>query len=396
MQQERQTQVQYEEPRTTAVADAVGEFGELLRRPRYEPPVIDDALISRAMQLGQVMATGKATVPKDFVGNVGDCTMIAMQALMWGMNPFAVIQKCFFVNGRIGYEAQLIVAAINCSGVLKERMRVVPFGPWEKILGKFQIRKNQEGKEYRVPDWTLADEEGLGMDITATIVGETEPRTLRLLLAQARTRNSTLWGEDPLQQFTYLIQKRWARIHVPEVILGVYSHEELDSVGVTTADPALLTGRRTTSLAALTAPAQDETLKPVITLLENAARLGGYEGAKTGWKSLDESMRTRVGETERNRIAQIGRDVDAERERAAAKPDPATGEITTAAASPTPAPAPAALSGKRRTLSEFAEQMKAAKDGDARAMVLDTGRSELGADSADFAVLVEQYKKASA
>ncbi|ENE8833853.1 recombinase RecT, partial [Escherichia coli] len=54
------------------------------------------------------------------------------------------------------------------------------------------------------------------------------PRVLELLLAQARTRNSTLWADDPRQQLAYLALKRWARLYCPEVILGVYTRDELD------------------------------------------------------------------------------------------------------------------------------------------------------------------------
>lgn len=48
----------------------------------------------------------------------------------------------------------------------------------------------------RVPGWTLADEAGIGIIIRATLKGEDQPRELDLLLAQARTRNSTLWAGE--------------------------------------------------------------------------------------------------------------------------------------------------------------------------------------------------------
>lgn len=48
------------------------------------------------------------------------------------------------------------------------------------------------------------------------------------MLAQARTRNSTLWADDPRQQLAYLAVKRWARLYCPEVILGVYTIDELE------------------------------------------------------------------------------------------------------------------------------------------------------------------------
>ena len=61
----------------------------------------------------------------------------------------------------------------------------------------------------------------------ATLRGETEPRVLELLLSQATVRNSTLWASDPKQQLAYLATKRWARLYTPDVILGVYTPDEL-------------------------------------------------------------------------------------------------------------------------------------------------------------------------
>jgi hypothetical protein len=186
----------------------------------------DDALMNRVVKFAEIMATGKATIPAE-LRNVGDCLAITMQAMNWKMNPFSVAQKTFFIGGKIGYEAQLVAAAINNSGAVSGTFHFEWYGPWEKVIGKFAIKKGDKG-EYRVPDWALADEAGIGIKCWATLKGETEPRVLDLLLAQARTRNSTLWADDPRQQLAYLAQKRWARLYAPGVILGVYTADELD------------------------------------------------------------------------------------------------------------------------------------------------------------------------
>lgn len=190
----------------------------------------DDALMNRMIKFAEVMATGKATIPQE-LRNVGDCLAITMQAANWKMNPFSVAQKTFFISGKIGYEAQLVAAAINNSGAVTGTFHFEWYGPWEKVIGKFDIRKGDKG-EYRVPGWALADEAGIGIKCWATLKGETEPRTLDLLLAQARTRNSTLWADDPRQQLAYLAQKRWARLYAPGVILGVYTADELEQPNV--------------------------------------------------------------------------------------------------------------------------------------------------------------------
>lgn len=189
--------------------------------------LFDSQYLNAISTFAQIMAQGTATVPRHLQGNQADCMAVAMQAAQWQMNPFAVAQKTHLINGVLGYEAQLVNAVISRSGVLSNRFEYAWYGPWEKIIGKFNIRKGDKG-EYRVPGWTMADEAGIGIVIRATLKGEDQPRELDLLLAQARTRNSTLWADDPRQQLAYLAVKRWARLFCPDVILGVYTPDELD------------------------------------------------------------------------------------------------------------------------------------------------------------------------
>lgn len=189
--------------------------------------LMDAGSMDRLERIADIMASGKTTVPQHLRGSKGDCFAVAMQSMQWGMNPFAVAQKTHLVNGTLGYEAQLVAAVINNSGVVKDRFNFEWFGPWERVIGKFQIKRSEKG-EYRVPGWTMADEEGCGIRVWATLKGENQPRVLELLLSQARVRNSTLWADDPKQQLAYLAEKRWSRLYAPDVILGVYTPDELE------------------------------------------------------------------------------------------------------------------------------------------------------------------------
>lgn len=189
--------------------------------------VLDGDSLDKMMRLADVMATGRATLPKHFYGNPADCLAVVMQSMQWKMNPFAVAQKTHLVNGVLGYEAQLVNAVITTCAPVLDRLHYEWFGAWEKVIGQFTIKNGDKG-EYRVPGWKLEDEKGLGVKVWATFRGEDEPRILELLLAQARTRNSTLWADDPRQQLAYLATKRWSRLYCPDVILGVYSPDELE------------------------------------------------------------------------------------------------------------------------------------------------------------------------
>jgi hypothetical protein len=190
--------------------------------------ILDVAHMDSMIRLADIMATGKVTLPQAYRNSPGDCLAVVMQSIAWQMNPFAVAQKTHFINGNIGYESQLVHAAITNSGILtRDDFDYEYYGPWENVIGKFDIKKGEKG-EYRVPGWHLSDEIGCGVRVTATIRATGKVKVLDLLLAQARTRNSTLWADDPKQQLGYLAVKKWARQYAPGIILGVYTPDELE------------------------------------------------------------------------------------------------------------------------------------------------------------------------
>lgn len=224
--------------------------------------ILNSNAFNQMHKLAELMASGKSTVPAH-LHNTGDCMAIIMQSMQWRMNPWAVAQKTHLVNGILGYEAQLVAAVINTSGLIKSRFTFNFFGPWEKVIGKFEIKRNDKG-EYRVPGWKMADEEGIGVDVSAILKGETEPRILHLLLAQARVRNSSLWTDDPKQQLAYLAQKKWARLYASDVIMGVYTADEIDTreidMGPIVPEPATPAPRQPTERPAYTQEQFDKAL----------------------------------------------------------------------------------------------------------------------------------------
>ncbi|WP_436879429.1 RecT family recombinase [Escherichia coli] len=165
--------------------------------------------MDRLVRFATLMADSKATVPAHLAGKPADCLAVTMQAAQWGMNPFAVAQKTHVVNGTLGYEAQLVNAVVSSSNLLATRLNYHWDGDWSKV----------NGKDDKSPSLTVT--------VSATLKGESEPRELTISMAQAGVRNSPLWGQDPRQQLAYLCVKRWARLHAPDVLLGVYTPDEL-------------------------------------------------------------------------------------------------------------------------------------------------------------------------
>lgn len=172
--------------------------------------MMNETVMVRIESMAARMATSKITTPKHLQGNEGDCMAIIMQAMQWGMNPYAVAQKTHLVNGTLGYEAQLVNAVITARAPVKERLHFEWYGDWSKV----------NGKDDKSPT--------LGVRVSATLRGENAPRVIDISMAQVGpVRNSPLWAADPRQQIAYLATKRWARLYCPDVILGVYTPDEV-------------------------------------------------------------------------------------------------------------------------------------------------------------------------
>lgn len=156
------------------------------------------------MEFAKLMSIAHGAVPPHLRGKTADCLAVAMQAMRWQMDPFAVAQKTFFVNDRIAYEAQLVIAVINTRAPLE---------------GRLDFAWDGEG-------------ENLKCTVTGKLKGDPKPKVVTQEIKTITTKNSPLWKQAPRQQLGYFTARMWGRLHVPEVMLGVYTPDELQDGGV--------------------------------------------------------------------------------------------------------------------------------------------------------------------
>jgi hypothetical protein len=160
-----------------------------------------------ALRLAEMMATGKL-VPNHLQKSPGDCLMVIEQAMRWGMSPFAVAQSTSVIQGRLMFEGKLVAAALLSSGILSSRI---------------EYEFSGEGDRRAIT-------------ASATIRGESKPRTAEIKLSEVKTTNG-MWVKQPDQQLIYSVNRVWARRHAPEVMLGVYSPEEFEQPAQQTSEP---------------------------------------------------------------------------------------------------------------------------------------------------------------
>jgi len=159
--------------------------------------------LAELMDFGQVMAKAGPMVGKAFRDAPGACVAVTMQAMRWNMDPFAVSQKAYVTGDNVAYEAQLVNAVILSNAPMARRPQYTFSGEGNKRRCKVTIwlRGEPEALEYETPE--------------ETPIG-----------------NSPLWKKDRDQQLSYYAIRAWARRHMPELIMGVYTPDELQDAAV--------------------------------------------------------------------------------------------------------------------------------------------------------------------
>jgi hypothetical protein len=157
-------------------------------------------------------------VPAHFKGKKENCFIALQMAFRSNIDPMVALQNLYLVQGKPGMSAQLAIALANRSGLLKGPIRFAVSGAGDNMSVTASA--------------TTRD----GYEISA-----------EASMAMARAEN---WTKNPKYQsmpkvmLTYRAATFLVRQYMPEVLLGMQAHEELEDVQ-----------------AAATPPTQDERMK---------------------------------------------------------------------------------------------------------------------------------------
>lgn len=221
-------EVALREQRRSEMAESnfgTGTQGGALMQPRNGKELMD---------MANLMANSGQMVRDFYRGNPGDCAGLIMICQPYGFNPFMVSWKTYKASkgadAPVSFEAQLVNAMVNQSAPIKGRLRYAYDG---------------EGPTRRCTV-TGVDRE-TGDDIIYT-----SPQ-----IKDIKVKNSPLWTADPDQQLGYFSARSWARRHFPELLLGVYTREEIEE-----APPRDITPKPQGGFAAKAAAAKAAAAEP--------------------------------------------------------------------------------------------------------------------------------------
>lgn len=162
--------------------------------------------LGEVVDFAMLMSKADCAVPVHLRQNPGACLAVAMNAFRRGWDPFALAAKTYLVAkgaepGQIAYEAQAVAAMIIDSPIMKRRPRYEYLGEGGKRTCKvtFFTTDNEE-YEWLSPEFD-----------------------------RIHPKNSPLWKSDPDQQQGYYSIRGGARRHFPDIIMGVYTREEIQA-----------------------------------------------------------------------------------------------------------------------------------------------------------------------
>lgn len=156
--------------------------------------------VNEMMEVAKLMSLSDVAVPKHLRGNPGACLAVVIQASTWQMSVFAVANKSYSVNDRLAYESQMVNAVILNRAPIKGRLKY-------DYKGEGPTRQCTVSAELTDGD----------------TVSYTSP-----MVRDIKVKNSPLWTGDPDQQLAYFSSRAMCRRHFPDVILGVYTPEEMN------------------------------------------------------------------------------------------------------------------------------------------------------------------------
>lgn len=177
---------------------------------------LEFANVTQIMEVAKLMAISQIAIPGHLRDNPGACLAVAIQASEWQMSPFAVANKSYSVNNRLAYEAQLVAAVI---------LKRAP------IVGRIRYKYEGEGGKRRCTTSATLSDDG-------EVVEYTSPEFDKIPI-----KNSPLWKADPDQQLGYYSVRAMCRRHFPDVLLGIYTPEEMAEQTMREVTPASETAK---------------------------------------------------------------------------------------------------------------------------------------------------------
>jgi hypothetical protein len=162
-------------------------------------------LLQRAAKL---MASS-SLVPKEFIGNIANCTIALNMATRMGADPLMVMQNLYIVHGRPGWSSQFLIACFN------------QCGRFSSIRYEFTGKEGGDAWGCRAWAIELSTKERIQSSLITIALAKKE---------EWYGKKGSKWQTMP-EHMLMLRAAAWlVRTHAPEIAMGLQTREELVDV----------------------------------------------------------------------------------------------------------------------------------------------------------------------
>lgn len=145
-------------------------------------------------------------VPKQYQGSPSNCLIAIEMASRINTSPMMVMQNLYVVNGSPGWSSQWIIAMINNSRRYKTEL-------------KFDLKTDTKGKPISCKAYA---EDYNGNVVEGPVI------TMEMAEAEGWTkRNGSKWQTMPEVMIRYRSASFFGRLNCPDMIMGIYSQDEI-------------------------------------------------------------------------------------------------------------------------------------------------------------------------
>jgi len=179
-------------------------------KPKYELTMWNDKdALEQAWKTSQFLAKSDL-VPKDmYKGKPENCLIALDVANRTSMSPLMIMQNMYVVQGKPVWSGQMCIALINGCG------RFTP------ISFRWQGERGQK-------DWGCV---AVATRVADDVLCESTPITWQMATDEGWIgKNGSKWKTMPAQMMTYRAGAFFARVYCPDVLLGIYTRDEMEDV----------------------------------------------------------------------------------------------------------------------------------------------------------------------
>lgn len=164
------------------------------------------------MQRMAQMYTQSTIVPKQYIGNIGNCVIALDMAMRMKCNPLMCMQNLYVVNGNPSFSSKFLIATINACGRFSPLRYEFKGKEGTSTYGCRCVAYEVSDKEHKDPlygDWItmeMAEKEGW------------------------MNKPGSKWKSMPNQMLRYRAAAFWQRVYCPEISMGLITTEEATDI----------------------------------------------------------------------------------------------------------------------------------------------------------------------